>query len=47
MANPKHLAIIKQGVEAWNDWRSAQHRVKPDLRGADLSGRRKLYHRAT
>ncbi len=21
MANPEHLAILKQGVEVWNEWR--------------------------
>jgi hypothetical protein len=21
MANPEHLAILKQGVEVWNKWR--------------------------
>jgi uncharacterized protein YjbI with pentapeptide repeats len=46
MSNPKHLAILKQGVEVWNAWRSANPRIAPDLREADLSGRRRLYHRA-
>ena len=41
MANPKHLAILEQGVEAWNQWRKFSHfdltrspfgREKPDLR---------------
>ena len=31
MANPEHVAKLKQGVEAWNRWRKAN----PDL-GADL-----------
>ena len=39
MANPEHLAILKQGVEQWNKWR--QHfDAKPDLSEADLSGAR-------
>lgn len=37
MANPEHLAILKQGVEAWNAWRG-QSRELPDLAGADLRG---------
>lgn len=38
MANEKHLAILKQGVEAWNKWRQENPGAKPDLSGADLSG---------
>ena len=37
MANQEHLDIIKQGVEAWNEWRE-QHGIRPDLSEADLSG---------
>ncbi len=37
MANPEHLAILKSGVEAWNEWRERNPDVKPDLRGANLS----------
>ncbi len=37
MANEEHLAILKQGVEAWNKWREDNPDVKPDLSGADLS----------
>jgi len=40
MANPEHLAIIKQGVERWNEWREEQPNAKPDLSGANLSGNR-------
>jgi hypothetical protein len=36
MANPEHLEIIKQGVEAWNKWREEHPRVRPDLKGANL-----------
>jgi uncharacterized protein YjbI with pentapeptide repeats len=46
MPNPKHLATLKQGVELWNAWRSANPQIMPDLRRADLSGRRRLFHRA-
>jgi hypothetical protein len=32
MANQEHLAILKQGVEAWNAWRKANPEIKPNLR---------------
>jgi uncharacterized protein YjbI with pentapeptide repeats len=38
MANPAHLALLDQGVEAWNAARR-QAGDLPDLEGADLSGR--------
>jgi hypothetical protein len=38
MANPEHLAKLKEGVEAWNRWRKERPKVRPDLSGADLSG---------
>ncbi len=37
MANPEHLAILKQGVEQWNKWRKEHPDVDPDLSGADLT----------
>ena len=37
MANPEHLAILKQGGEGWNEWREENQDVIPDLREADLS----------
>jgi uncharacterized protein YjbI with pentapeptide repeats len=37
MANKKHLAILKQGVEAWNQWRNKNRGIRPDLSEADLS----------
>jgi hypothetical protein len=45
MANEQHLALLKRGVEVWNAWRFENPRVVPNLRGADLSGRRRLFHR--
>ena len=36
MANSEHLAKIKEGVGAWNDWRRANVEIVPDLREADL-----------
>jgi uncharacterized protein YjbI with pentapeptide repeats len=38
MANPEHLQILKQGVEAWNAWREQNRDIKPDLTEADLTG---------
>jgi uncharacterized protein YjbI with pentapeptide repeats len=38
MANPEHLKILKQGVEAWNKWRRANPGIRLDLSGADFSG---------
>jgi len=38
MANEEHLQIIRQGVEAWNDWRSKNPQLRPNLNGSDLSG---------
>lgn len=50
MANPEHLAKLKEGVEAWNEWRSSSGKAafdsgfssafqtSPDLSGADLTG---------
>lgn len=37
MAQQEHLDLIKQGVEAWNNWRNKHPRTVPDLRGAHLS----------
>ena len=36
MADQQHLEILKQGVEAWNQWRQAHRGVVPDLNSADL-----------
>jgi len=43
VANPEHLAKLKEGVEAWNKWRSDHSETQIDLSGvvllqADLSG---------
>jgi len=38
MANQKHLAILKKGVAAWNDWRKQHPKLRPDLQEADLRG---------
>jgi uncharacterized protein YjbI with pentapeptide repeats len=36
MANEEHLAILRQGVDAWNEWREENPDVRPDLREANL-----------
>ncbi len=42
MANPEHLAILKQGVQVWNEWRTSTwndyRELHPDLSEADLRG---------
>ena len=38
MANPEHLEILKQGVEAWNKWRKENPSIRPDLSKAELDG---------
>lgn len=40
MANEEHVAILRQGVGAWNAWRSAHTGVLPDLINADLRAAR-------
>jgi hypothetical protein len=37
MANPEHLAILKQGVERCNRWTQENPSVRPDLYDAELS----------
>ena len=36
MVNPEHVAILQQGVEAWNKWRDENPNIKPDLSEAKL-----------
>jgi uncharacterized protein YjbI with pentapeptide repeats len=36
MADDHHVALLKQGVAAWNAWRRENLDVRPDLSGADL-----------
>jgi len=37
MADEKHLAILKEGVQAWNRWRVGNPAIKPDLKDAGLN----------
>lgn len=36
MANPAHEALLRQGVEEWNDWRAQNGSVTPDLTGLSM-----------
>jgi hypothetical protein len=38
MANEEHLVRLKQGVEAWNQWRKENLDIRPDFFGAHLTG---------
>src|SRR5688572_23623270 len=37
MANPEHICILEQGVQAWNAWRESHPDVMPDLTRASLA----------
>jgi hypothetical protein len=36
MANDEHVALLKQGMNVWNEWR-LKNPIMPDLSGANLS----------
>lgn len=38
MANEEHIAWLRKGVSAWNDWRRKNPKINPDLSGANLDG---------
>lgn len=40
MANEEHLALLRQGVEVWNEWRENHnnYEILADLSGANLTG---------
>jgi uncharacterized protein YjbI with pentapeptide repeats len=38
MANDEHVALLKQGVAAWNAWRDQNPDIRPDLVKANLNG---------
>jgi uncharacterized protein YjbI with pentapeptide repeats len=38
MGNPEHLKILKQGIEAWKEWRRQYPSLRPDLTEVDLIG---------
>lgn len=37
MANSEHMALLQQGVKAWNAWRHQHPRVRPDLSAVQAS----------
>lgn len=37
MADEEHVALLKQGVDAWNAWRDENPDVSPDLSRTDLA----------
>jgi len=36
MANQKHVDLLRQGVEVWNQWRKQHPEIQPDLSSANL-----------
>ncbi len=36
MANDEHVALLKQGADAWNKWREANPDIQPDVQKADV-----------
>ena len=38
MVNISHLTILKQGIDAWNQWRQEEPNLRPNLQGANLRG---------
>jgi uncharacterized protein YjbI with pentapeptide repeats len=37
MADKEHVALLKQGVNSWNEWRENNPEIRPDLSKANLS----------
>jgi uncharacterized protein YjbI with pentapeptide repeats len=38
MADESLVSLLKQGVEAWNEWRSKHESARPNLSKSDLRG---------
>ena len=47
MANPEHLLILEQGVEAWNVWRIKMRGITPDLNDERHSTQARVGKRAS
>jgi len=39
MAKPEHLEILNKGVKEWNQWRTNNPKVRPELDEVDLVGK--------
>jgi len=37
LANPEHIEKLREGVDAWNQWRSQNPKITPDLSSAELN----------
>ncbi len=37
MANAEHVKLLRQGVQAWNEWRGTRPDIQPDLQKANLT----------
>jgi hypothetical protein len=37
MTNDEYVALLKQGVDAWNTWRDENFVIRPDLSQVKLS----------
>lgn len=37
MADEQHIEILRQGADAWNQWRRENPKIRPDLSNTDLS----------
>ena len=38
MRDTEHLAVLRAGAEAWNEWRDRHPVMRPDLGGVSLAG---------
>ncbi len=38
MANQYHVSLLREGTDAWNQWRGQSPEIQPDLQGAELNG---------
>jgi uncharacterized protein YjbI with pentapeptide repeats len=43
MANPEHLAILRQGVKVWNAWQEQNLRFEPEIAGGEIRFVKRLW----